>query len=231
MAHVPHVHAGEVVALAATADHFAHALRRRGLMGTVRRAARRVHEGLFVTQHYLWYELPLQEDRPRRPLPEGVVCRRAQPDEVDLLAALDRDPELGRQYLAGGHDLWLALDDGSPAFGCWIFRGTAPLHAGDWFDFAPDLVCLEDSVTSPDHRGRGIAPAAWSHIADELAAEGLRSMLTKVATSNLPSRRAVLKAGFQDVALMHFSTLGSRHRVAVDVLARGTGEELQRRLA
>lgn len=206
------------------------AFREHGVTGVARKAAKRVQEGPFTTDYYIWYELPLQAERPARPVPEGIVIRQATADEIGLLAQLDRDPELGRQYHADGHELWLALDGETPAFGCWIFRGSAPLHGGDWLTLPTSLPCLEDSVTSPDYRGRGLAPAAWCQIADALAEEGGEALITKVGTKNLPSRRAVLKAGFVDAGLMHFSTFGSIHRIRLDVLNRGTGEELQRLL-
>jgi RimJ/RimL family protein N-acetyltransferase len=79
-------------------------------------------------------------------------------------------------------------------------------------------VCLEDSVTSAAARGRGIAPAAWGAIADTLALEGQRKMITKVTVENTASRRAVTKSGFEEIALMHFRRRGPIHRTSIQVL-------------
>jgi GNAT superfamily N-acetyltransferase len=85
------------------------------------------------------------------------------------------------------------------------------------------MVCLEDSVTAPLARGRGVAPAAWSAIADELAGEGVRRMITKVRVDNLPSRKAVEKVGFEGVALMHFKRIGPLRRTSVRRLEERRG--------
>jgi L-amino acid N-acyltransferase YncA len=69
-----------------------------------------------------------------------------------------------------------------------------PLPAG--------TACLEDSVTAVHCRGRGLAPAVWARVADSLAGQGFAALITKVAEDNLPSRRAVEKAGFEPVARM-----------------------------
>jgi len=60
---------------------------------------------------------------------------------------------------------------------------------------------LEDSVTAPTYRGRGIASAAWQQIAGVLPTEGLCELVTIVDVTNVASRRAVTKAGFQEVAV------------------------------
>ena len=94
---------------------------------------------------------------------------------------------------------------------------------GGQLQLSAGTVCLEDSVTAAPARGRGIGPAAWSAIADALGDEGQRHIITKVAVDNVPSRRAVEKAGFDAVALMHFRRFGPRSRTWVDVLDRDRG--------
>jgi RimJ/RimL family protein N-acetyltransferase len=76
----------------------------------------------------------------------------------------------------------------------------------------------------------GIAPAAWTLIGDELARAGFNTLVTKIETSNTPSRRAVEKVGYRPVAEMRYMRVGSRRRTAVRSLD-GLGEELATRLA
>ncbi len=111
------------------------------------------------------------------------------------------------------------------AFSCWVFHGRAPVLAarGGWLALPPGVVCLEDSVTNPDYRGRGIAPAAWGGIAATLHARGLTSLITKVAVDNAPSRKACLKAGFVEVGTMRLTRVGPRYRVVVEDPSGATG--------
>ncbi len=57
---------------------------------------------------------------------------------------------------------------------------------GGWLSLPEGTVCLEDSVTSPDYRGRGVAPAAWSQIAAAAAEDGYATMVTKVRRPTRP---------------------------------------------
>ena len=122
------------------------------------------------------------------------------------------------QRLRGlGGRLYLALDGGQPLFACWIHTSRTPTIAarGGWLSLPSGVVCLEGSVTAPAARGRGVAPAAWSELAGRLAGEGVASMVTKVGVENAPSRKAVEKAGFREVAVMRLRRLGPRARVTI----------------
>jgi L-amino acid N-acyltransferase YncA len=57
---------------------------------------------------------------------------------------------------------------------------------------------LKDVVTAERARGRGIAPAAMSAIADGLAGEGVASLIARVEDDNLASRRAHGKLGYRN---------------------------------
>ena len=137
-----------------------------------------------------------------------------------------------RARRAAGNDLWLAEDDGGPLFRCWIYRRRAPVLAapGGWLELPADTVVLEDSATTPRARGRGIAPGAWTAIADSLRDEGLVHMITKVGVENEASRKAVAKAGFRDVGVMRMVKTGPRKRTTVDRSDPGVGAELAARL-
>jgi len=106
--------------------------------------------------------------------------------------------------MAAGGERWLVLDRGEAAFRCWIFPTRTPTIAAarGWLDLPSHVVCLEDSATGANHRGRGIAPAAWSAIAAQLADRPqVRTMITKVEEENVASRKAVEKSGFREVGV------------------------------
>ncbi|MBA3262227.1 MAG: GNAT family N-acetyltransferase [Thermoleophilaceae bacterium] len=153
--------------------------------------------------------------------------------QVDALASFGRDPEEARQCLAGGNDVWLAFEGDQPLFACFTFLHAAPVMAasGGTLSLPPGAACLEDSVTSPAARGRGIAPAAWTLIGDELERRGFRAIVTKIETSNTASRRAVEKVGFRSVAVMQHKRVGPRRRTSVEAVGSGLGSELAARLS
>ena len=194
-------------------------LRRHGIRGSFRTLGELVAHSLFVKERHVWYELDLQAGRPARALPDGLTVVRAVPAEAELLVGLDAaTPARARQLMDGGGELWLVRDADSAAFACWIFGHETPVAASrtGYLRLPAGAACLEDSVTSPAYRGQGIAPAAWCAIADSLADRGLERLLTKVTVDNTPSRRAVEKAGFHEVAQMSFDRLGRRDRVGID---------------
>lgn len=197
------------------------ALARHGLRGAVQKVARRGLDQVAFSESHVWYELSLTEPRPARTFESGVVLRRAGDGDLQLLDGLPTiSPVEGAERIRAGNDLWLVLDGNQPLFSCWIFWRQTPVMAapGGQLQLPERTVCLEDSVTAAAARGRGIAPAAWAAIADTLAEDGQQRMITKVAVENTPSRRAVEKAGFAAVAVMHFRRLGPLTRTSVALL-------------
>jgi RimJ/RimL family protein N-acetyltransferase len=207
-------------------DRLSSAISRYGLGGLASTVARKARERVAFSESHVWYELDLTAPRETRVLEEGLILRPGREADLALLEQLDTVwPERARRRLQDGNDWWLVLDQGAPLFSCWIFRERAPVLAAPQGELAlpAGCVCLEDSVTSAAARGRGIAPAAWSAIAASLAQEGQRRMITKVTVENVPSRRAVTKAGFVEVAIMHFRRRGIRSGTSVDVLEQDGG--------
>jgi len=206
------------------------AVHENGPVGLARKVAGRGAHSVLLNEDHIWYALALGADRPRRPLPEGFELRMAGADESDAVAQLPNQPGVDeiRSRIAGSADVYMVSEDGKPAFACTIFRDRTPTVAarGGWLDLPDDTVCLEDSGTSPDFRGRGVAPGAWSAIADELAERGFHTMLTKVTVDNEPSRRAVAKAGFREAAEMHMRRVGPFRRVALSPLGAPGAEFL-----
>jgi hypothetical protein len=209
------------------------AIVRYGVQGAVRAAWGRLWGHVFLCEHHLWYAMDLAEIRPRRELAAGLTLRRGGEFDLDLLERLPTvSTERARLRLARQHALWLVLDGEQPLFACWIFRGETPVIAapGGEMSLANGTVCLEDSVTAAAARGRGVAPGAWTSIAEGLARDGVRQLITKVEMQNIASRRAVEKVGFRPVALMHFLRIGPGKRTRVDVLELDRGAEIATRL-
>lgn len=204
-------------------------LRERGVLGALKHVARRVRDRLYWHETFIWYELPLGAPGVGdRKLPEGLELVRATEQDLALAGQTGKQPGQVVEMLSAGHDLWLVREGDRAAFSCWIYRSSAPqidAHGG-WFDLPRGIVCLEDSVTNSDFRGKGVAPAAWSQLALMLAEEGL-AMVTRVRDDNAPSRKACLKAGFEEIGAMDFQRVLRRRRQRMEP---GRGE-LGRRLA
>ena len=212
-------------------------VRRHGFAGSLRLAVARASRMAYLREAHIWYSLDLtQRDRRRRvSLPPGFTLINAGERDLALLEEL---PSVGvneaRRRLAAGVDLWIVVEGGHPAFCCWIFPHYLPAVAarGGRLHLPPGSVGLEDSVTSAHFRGKSVAPAAWSAIADSLAGEGVGAILTKVEETNLPCRRAIEKIGFCAVASMQFERIGGRSRVDLRAYdAGGAGPFLAEQLA
>jgi GNAT superfamily N-acetyltransferase len=203
-----------------------HAVRSHGFRGALLWAWQVAWSRVVLTETHIWYELDLMSERPRRALQSGLSLRRGQVPDLSMLAELKTvSPGAARARLEGGNDLWLVLDGDQLLFSCWIFRSRAPVAAatGGEIELADAMVCLEDSVTTPAARGRGIGPAAAAAVADRLADEGQRRMVTKVTVDNLASRKAAVKMGFEPVAVMHFKRRGPLRRTTVRALDEQRG--------
>jgi hypothetical protein len=201
----------------------AHGLRRHGPIGAIRHGARLAFELAYLSEAHIWYRLDLP----------GVIGS-GLPDGFEIaapgaaaLALLSRLPTLGpneaREHLAGGGTWWLVTKDGTPVFSCWLFERRTPAIAAPqhWLPLPPGVVCLENSVASPDFRGLGIAPKTWGLLAGRLAADGKQVLVTKVEVENVASRRAVEKAGFQEIARMDYTRRRFRGTVRVEPIVEG----------
>jgi len=167
-------------------------LRRYGLRTTVNRTAEAGAE-------YWWHRLDLGAVEVRD-LPEGMELRRATVDDLALYEQLATSVNLEKapEWLAEGNDLWLAVKEQRTAFACWTYRQRMPMGAADkgWLRLPPGVAFLEHVIASADFRGRGVAPASWSAIARNLAAEGESTLLTMVDETNEVMHRSLAKVGF-----------------------------------
>lgn len=184
-------------------------------------------------EEHVWYTLAV--DRAQAfSLAEGYELRLA--GRAADAAFLDRLPvisahDAGRR-LADGAELWVVEREGDLAFSAWIFPERTPVWAarGGVLELPAGVACLEDSATSSAHRRRGLAAAVWSAMAAAVADRGFLAMVTKVGVENVPSRRAVEKAGFRAAAFMHHRRRGVRSRVSIE-LAPGELTEVERAAA
>lgn len=202
-------------------------VRRHGTSGAAKLVARRLLPATPHSSWFLWYELLIAAERPRHELAPGLALRAAKAEDVHLLDQLpanelvsDMDPSSALRRMEEGATLWLVTEGDRLAFACWIFRGHAPVWAarGGEIELPPDVVCLEDSHSSPAFQGRGIAPATWTLVADRCGEEGARAIVTKITEGNAASRRAVEKIAFRAVARMHMSRRDWRMRVDIELL-------------
>lgn len=160
----------------------------------------------------------------RRPTAPGaavrkdLVLRRAEPSDG---AAYARDigtdsPTTFRARITG--DTWCYLVE-QP--GGRLLHATWCTTSGAWTRElqgclvpAPGSAYVYESFTRADARGRGIYPFALEAIAADLATAGLRDIWVAVEADNLPSLRAVGKAGF--AAALHISFARRWGRLSVD---------------
>jgi RimJ/RimL family protein N-acetyltransferase len=202
----------------------AHEVRQDGLVRTTRRAVRtaRIFGPLNAMRraesaggNWSWYRLELSRNE-RRELPAGMELRRCQEADIPLFAQLEpiasRDAK--RRFAAGGV-LWMVVSEGRPAFAAWTFAERVPIGQAKsgWLELPENTTQLKDLVTAEAARGRGIATAAVSMIADHVAGEGATYIVGRVADSNLASRRVYGKLGFV--------TLGDDDPVRVDFARQG----------
>ena len=205
-------------------------VQRRGVRSAAGLLADHAKRRVWAEESHTWYALDLEGERPRRPLPEDLRLVRDDREALDRIADLDTiSPAAARERLDAGGRSWLVLDDqGRGAFACWNFFGAAPVFAaaGGELQLPGHVVVLEDSVTSPEQRGRGVAPAVWSVVGDTLASEGFRYLITKIERANVPSRKAIVKAGFRLYALDEHVQRGPRRQVRVWTDGGELGEHL-----
>jgi ribosomal protein S18 acetylase RimI-like enzyme len=184
------------------------------------RVIRKALAYVYVSETYVWYELILNDARPRISLPSGFRLVQGSYQELPLLDQVPTMPTIEKAtwQLQNAADLWLVLEGQQLAFACWIFRGAMPMRVAPRRQVVvspPSIVCLENSATSPAYRGRGLAPAAWSGIADELEPRGIKFIVTKIEVSNVASQRAVKKSGFRESATLRYRRIVRYRRATV----------------
>jgi ribosomal protein S18 acetylase RimI-like enzyme len=212
---------------------FRSAVRRYGVVGASRASALKLLPSSPAPQ-IKWYRLDLARERPRRDLSDGLDLRRgtaADAADVAQLPVSRYGPVLTHsdviKRLKSGAELWIVTDGDRVAFACWVLHRKVPFY-NTAATLPPATVQLEDSVLSPDFRGRPIPPGAWSGIADDLEARGFAVMMTKIDTANTEALWAFRRAGFREVADMKVERRAYRHHIRIQFT---TDDESNRWLA
>jgi GNAT superfamily N-acetyltransferase len=188
------------------------------LLLAVRTARQCAVTAIYQHERHVWYVVAASDVKAARPLPDGLKLRRSGRDHLDLLSQSNLYGwSAAENYLGEGGDLWIVRDGQRAVFCCWVFRERMPTVAvrGGWKELPAKTVCVEGVVTDVEYRGRGIAPAAWSLIAQNLQKEGICTLAIKVEESNTSMRRAVQKAGFREMAITDFLQVAGMSRVQV----------------
>jgi ribosomal protein S18 acetylase RimI-like enzyme len=115
----------------------------------------------------------------------------------------------------------------TPTTRCYLVEGEGKLLHASWVTKSrawtaeisgsisppPGDAYVYESFTRADARGRGIYPFALSSMCADLGAEGARRVWVGVESDNVPSIRAISKAGFTEAFELHFSRRLGRVRV------------------
>lgn len=194
-------------------------VRRRGLRVVVVQGLDELRQRVAPNSTHVWYLLDLRQDRPLLPIPGGYAIEELSPAsaKLELLDVLGPNARAEAETrFAGGGRLFTALTESDLAFACWIFRAIPTRAARNgWLELPGELRGLEYSVTVEQHRGRGLAPAVWLEVAGLLEADGVDGLVTKVGLANDASRRAVKKAGFDEIGYVTVTRRAGKLRVDV----------------
>jgi RimJ/RimL family protein N-acetyltransferase len=105
-----------------------------------------------------------------------------------------------RIYAGEGAQGFGLFDGGRPVCVAWFWYGDRYRTRNFW-PLAPDEAKLVHIVSSPDMRGRGLAPMLLELCVDAMANKGFHRLYARIWFSNTPSVRAFRKAGWRRVAL------------------------------
>ena len=158
--------------------------------------------------------------RPAAPLErpgEGLTFRRAGPQDGARYARdIGTDTEKSfRARLAPDVMCFVVEDDERLLHSSWVTT------TGAWTREIRSYLCpakgdgyVYESFTRADARGRGIYPFALAGIVTTMAVEGVRSVWVGVEADNVPSRKAIAKAGFEEAFTLHYERRFGRLTVA-----------------
>lgn len=132
------------------------------------------------------------------PAPHGMTVHRLQEDEVLAhfgTGALPLDAAKVRASLARGELCVGALDGRSLVGYAWFAFQAAPHVGGLWMDFNRRYVYVYRAFVHPAYRGRGIAPALYSHADPAFGEQGRDGALLCIAMGNHASLAAARRSG------------------------------------
>jgi GNAT superfamily N-acetyltransferase len=167
------------------------------------RSILRLGAKIFLVRRKLVFEADLDEIRPA----ESRVAVRFRPgDPSDLLrmseAGHDYDrtaQEFALERLCAGDRLTLAQTGNQIVFYSWLMFGQLDLGTRRYLPLSADTAYLYRLFTVAAYRGRGLAPAYFGLIRDQLRQQNLRRVVSWVEARNLVSRRVFEAAGFREI--------------------------------
>ena len=116
---------------------------------------------------------------------------------------------------------WLVRKEGRVVHGTWTSTGPAwTREIRRYFVPPPGAAYVYESFTRADARGLGVYPFALESIAEELGGRGVERLLVGVEGGNVPSQRAITKAGFDPAFSLRYG-----RRAGVLRLRAATGAE------
>lgn len=199
---------------------------RHGPVETLRKVTGRARQLLYLHEKHVWSTLDLGDPRPHLTLPDGFHMFRAGEAEVPLVRQLDVDVDRSRRRLAEGAELWLIQHGAEVVYSGWIFHDYAPTIAapGGFIALPSGMVNPEDMVTAAAYRGRGLASAGYSLMFDELErSKRATRIIGKVPADNGANRRALVKSGWREFAVVDFRRIGPWRQTRVGPIPAGTG--------
>jgi hypothetical protein len=197
------------------------ALRRHGFVGASREIALKMSPHSSGTSKLRWYRLDVSDERPRRHLEPGLELRRGTVADAAGVADLPVNGHVSMMSdvdvvdrLSSGAELWVVADNNRIAFACWVEYREVRFHNAI-AKLPHGAVLLEDSILSPDFRGRSVPQAAWTGVADRLELGGVAVIMTKVDIRNTEAAWAFRRAGFREVAHMEVERRACRRRLRI----------------
>jgi hypothetical protein len=130
--------------------------------------------------------------------------------------------------LTDGTKCWIVRKDGRVLHGTWT--STEPAWTREirrYFVPPPGAAYVYESFTRADARGLGVYPFALESLAEELGRRGIERLLVGVEGGNVPSQRAIAKAGFEPVFTIRYGRRAGFLRLRG---ATGAAPELARRV-
>lgn len=203
--------------------------RTRGPIEVLSLALERLRNGIWSEDSLTFLTRATGED------PEGgqdVTFRRAEPSDAELYARTigTESASTFRRRLTDTTSCWLVVDGETLLHASWTTTAAAwTRELARYFVPPPGDAYIYESFTAPQTRGRGLYPFALRSLAEVLGKEGVERLWVGVESANVPSQRAIAKAGFSPAFDVRFAR--RFFRVSVDGSGTsGTGVRLERTL-
>jgi RimJ/RimL family protein N-acetyltransferase len=107
--------------------------------------------------------------------------------------------EFGAERLRAGDRLTLGEAGNEIAFYGWRMRGQFDTGVRQYLPLAPDAAYLYRLFTVAKYRGRGLTPAHFWYVREQLSDQGVRRLVSWVEARNVVSCRVHEKSGFRRI--------------------------------